>query len=219
MTDMPTPRSGSDRPLPYGPRMSRMLPLLHRSFLVANRGFAAPALRAGLGPFFVAPFGGSILLLRTRGRRTGTVREAPLGYLVHDGAVYVCAGFGRSTGWLANITTDPAVDVVLPGARFRGHAQEVTDRAEFTAVLPLLIHALGAVGRATVPDAAALADGGAEAWFGPLPLVRIRLTAILPGTWDPGGHGWVGLAGLELAMAALLLVAAGRWSTRDRRRP
>lgn len=194
---------GHDEAPPYGPRLTSLLPVLRRAFLVLNRRFAAPALRAGLGPLFVSPAGGSILLLRTRGGRSGLVREAPLGYVVSGGAVYVCAGFGRRTGWLANIAADPSVEVMLPGARLQGIAEEVTDRAEYQLVLPALIDALGFVGRATVPDASSPASAALDAWFGSLPLVRIRPTAVLPGPWDPGGRGWIGIAALELALAAL----------------
>jgi deazaflavin-dependent oxidoreductase (nitroreductase family) len=207
------PAGARDGSLPYGPRMRRALPALYRAFLVANRWFAAPALRWGLGPLFVSPVGGSILLMRTRGRKSGLVREAPLGYVVFDGAVYVCAGFGRGTGWLANLQADPSVEVILPGARFRGIAEEVTDRAEFEAAFPALIRALGTVGRAAVP--AIDSDGDAAAlWFGPLPLVRIRPTAILPGPWDPGGRGWLVATAAEIAAAGLVL-----WALRRRPSP
>jgi deazaflavin-dependent oxidoreductase (nitroreductase family) len=199
-----------DEAPPYTPRLTRLLPVLRRAFLVLNRRFAAPALGAGLGPLFVSPVGGSILLLRTHGRRSGLTREAPLGYVVSGGSVYVCAGFGRRTGWLANIGADASVEVVLPGARLRGIAEEVTDRAEYELVLPALMSALGVVGRVTVPDAAAPSGATLDAWFGSLPLVRIRPTAVLPGPWDPGGRGWIAVAALELALAALALLVARR---------
>lgn len=204
-----TPPASSATP-PYGPRMTRWLPALNRGFLIANRMLAAPALRWGLGPLFVSPVGGSILLLRTRGRRSGLVREAPLGYVIFGGAVYVCAGFGRRTAWLANLVADPDVEIVLPGARLLGMAHEVTDRAEYDAVLPELIRALGAVGRATVPGVVEPGAGRTDPWFGTLPLVRICPTGVLPGPWDPGGRGWIGLAVLEVALAGLLVAAARR---------
>lgn len=195
---------------PYGPRMTRWLPALHRWLGVANRMLAAPALRWGLGPLFVSPVGGSILLLRTRGRRSGLEREAPLGYVIRDGAVYVCAGFGHRTAWLANLVAEPSVDIVLPGARLRGTAHQVTDRAEYDAVLPELIRAMGAVGRATVPGVVERGAGGTDPWFGTLPLVRIRPSGVLPGPWDPGGRGWIGLAVLEATLVWLLVVVARR---------
>jgi deazaflavin-dependent oxidoreductase (nitroreductase family) len=204
----PTSVRGMNTPSPappYGALMTRLLPTLRRGFLVANRTVAAPALRAGLGPLLATPAGGSILLLRTRGRRSGLTREAPLGYVIRDGSIYVCAGFGRATAWLANLLADPSVEVVLPGARIRATAHEVTDRAEYDIVLPQLIRALGVVGAATVPAALPPGAGVSDTWFATLPLVGIRPTGMLPGPWDPGGRGWVGVALIEMVLLALLV--------------
>jgi deazaflavin-dependent oxidoreductase (nitroreductase family) len=215
MDGRPAQRPGMDSPTPppappYGPRMTRLLPALRRGFLVANRTIAAPTLRAGLGPLLVTPVGGSILLLRTRGRRSGLVREAPLGYVVRDGSIYVCAGFGRGTAWLANLRAEPAVEVILPGARIRGTAREVEDRAEYDAALRCLIRALGVVGPATVPAVLEPGAGVPDAWFATLPLVRIRPTELLPGPWDPGGRGWMAVALVEAALAGLVVVGLRR---------
>jgi len=185
--------------------MTQLLPALRRAFLVVNRTVAAPALRAGLGPLLVTPASGSILLLRTRGRRSGLVREAPLGYVVHNGSIYVCAGFGRATAWLANLLADPAVEVILPGARIRATAREVTDRAEYDVALRELIRALGVVGAATVPAALDPDAAIPDAWFATLPLVRLEPAAMLAGPWDPGGRGWIGIALVEAALLALIL--------------
>jgi deazaflavin-dependent oxidoreductase (nitroreductase family) len=206
--------SPADTAPPYGARLTRWLPALHRAFGPVNRGFAAPALRAGLGPLFATPGGGSILLLQTRGRRSGLLREAPLGYVLRDGAVYVCAGFGPRTAWLSNLHADPAVEVMLPGARLRGTAVEVTDRAEYDAVLPELIRALGLVGRATVPGSLEPGSGGTDPWFGTLPLVRINPSGVLPGPWDPGGRGWIGVVAVEVVIIGLAIVAARRVAAR-----
>jgi deazaflavin-dependent oxidoreductase (nitroreductase family) len=200
---MDTPNPAVDPP--YGPLMTRLLPGLRRAFLVVNRRVAAPALRAGLGPLLVTPVTGSILLLRTRGRRSGLVREAPLGYVVHDGSIYVCAGFGRGTGWLVNLHADPAVEVVLPGARIRATAREVTDRAEYDAALRELIRALGVIGAATVPAALDPDAAIPDAWFESMPLVRLEPAGMLPGPWDPGGRGWIGIALVDAVVLVLVL--------------
>jgi hypothetical protein len=84
-------------------------------------------------------------------------------------------------------------------------ATEVTDRAEYDAAPPDLIRALGIVGRAAVPDVVGAGGGGTDRWFGTLPLVRIRPAAVLPGPWDPGGRGWLGMAAVELSVAAILV--------------
>lgn len=75
--------------------MTAMLAPLRKGFLIVNRWAAAPLIRAGGGPLLTSPVAGSILLLRTTGRKTGLVREAPLGYTVIDGRVVVLAGYGR----------------------------------------------------------------------------------------------------------------------------
>ena len=68
---------------------------LHAAFNALNRWLAIPALRTGTGLLFMSPLVGYTCLLRTRGRNSGLVREAPLLYTIRDGAVYVVAGFGE----------------------------------------------------------------------------------------------------------------------------
>ena len=74
--------------LPYGERMRHVLAPLHRLFGLVNRWLVLPALRAGLGPLFSTPVAGSLMILRTTGRSSGIHRGAPLGDVIHDGAVY-----------------------------------------------------------------------------------------------------------------------------------
>ena len=58
------------------------MPGLHRAFNAVNRYVAVPALRMGLGGAMSNPLTGYLMLLRTRGRTTGLLREAPLGFMV-----------------------------------------------------------------------------------------------------------------------------------------
>ena len=136
--------------LPYGQLMSRMLPIMHRAFLVLNRRLALPVLHAGLAPFWSLPITGYMAILRTRGRTSGLVREAPLGYVIWEGAVYVWAGFGPTTQWLRNIEADPRVEVVLPGRSFSGLAEVVTDPDERVRAGRALTAALGVIGMASL---------------------------------------------------------------------
>ncbi len=177
--------------LAYGPRFNAALPALHRAFLVVNRRLAAPALRAGLGPLFSTPFAGSLMLLRTSGRTSGQVREAPLGYVVREGAVYCVAGFGPKTHWYRNILADPHVECVLPTVAISGIAERVTDRAEWERVYPALIGSMGLVGRLTVGDVRRLPIETLERQRESFPLIRIRPDGIAAGAFDPGGLGWV----------------------------
>src|SRR3972149_4399463 len=91
---------------------------------------ALPLLRPGLGPLMSTPLTGSLMILRTRGRKTGLLRETPLGYAILDGSVWCCAGFGARTHWYRNILADAGVEVVLAnGSAFAGPAEVVTEPA------------------------------------------------------------------------------------------
>jgi deazaflavin-dependent oxidoreductase (nitroreductase family) len=178
--------------LPYGRLMSRMLPAMHRAFLVLNRRLALPVLHAGLAPFGSLPISGYMAILRTRGRTSGVVREAPLGYVIFEGAVYVWAGFGPRTQWLHNIEADPHVEVVLPGRSFSGIAEVVTDPDERMRAGRALTVALGVIGSATLGfDPRTASDDELARRTKGLPLVRIRPTGIAAGPLDPGGRAWI----------------------------
>ena len=169
-----------------------MLPRMHRWFLWLNRWLVVPIVKAGLSPAWGTPYGGYFVLLRTRGRKSGEMREAPLGYGLAGGNVYVMAGFGRGTQWLRNIEADPNVEVILPGRSLRGLAEEVTDPAERARGVRAAAIGCGLVGAATLrldprrasDDALLLATGG-------IPLVRITVAGVAPGPFDPGGWGWM----------------------------
>jgi len=179
-------------PLPYGPRMQRLLPPLYRAFRDLNRYFIVPLFRAGLGSlFFSSPFA-YVMVLRTTGRKSGRARYAPLGYAIVDGAVYCTAGFGPQTHWLLNIRENPAVEVLLPGgAAFAGVAEEVTDPDEWLRAFREVMKGCGVVGGLTigenpwrVTDEALLAKGRG------LPVVRVRPSGVAAGPADPGGRLW-----------------------------
>lgn len=200
-----------DQPLPYGALMTRMLPTMHRAFLAVNRFAAVPLLRAGLAPLLATPLTGSLMVLRTRGRRSGRWRDAPLGYVILDGYVYFCAGFGRPTQWLRNIEADPRVELLLPAGAVAGIAEEVTDPTEWSRAMRALLASMGIIGRATVGDVRRISDEGLAALAGGLPVVRVRVTGLGSGPFDPGGLGWV----VPSVISAIWLV---RWASRLLRR-
>jgi len=184
--------------LPYGPFLTRTLPLLGRMFQILNRYYVLPAIKAGLGPLHANPVTGSWMLLRTTGRTSGLKREAALGYAIRDGVVYCSAGFGPRTQWYLNLLVDPKVEVVLGGGAFAGIAKTVTDPAELDVAWRALIRSLGLLGRAFVcpPDAPSEAI---VAKTRDLPLVRIRPVGIAAGPADPGGWLWLTLTAIGLA--------------------
>ncbi|HJW22883.1 MAG TPA: nitroreductase/quinone reductase family protein [Candidatus Limnocylindrales bacterium] len=196
-----------DAPLPYGPLMTRLLRPLQRGFLVLNGGLMAPLLRRGFGWLLGSPATGYLMLLRTRGWRTGLAREAPLGYVIRDGAVYCVAGYGRPTPWYRNLLAEPAVEIVLPTRCLRGHAEPVTDPDEWLAAYRALIRSFGIVGRLVVGDVSRLDDAALVRDHMTLPVVRITpepgQPRLAPGPFDPGGRGWLvpyGATGLALGI-------------------
>lgn len=72
---------------------------------------------------------GRMVVLTTRGQRTGAPRATALNYAVSDGTVYVMAGF-KKCDWLANLRADPHVDVSLGEERWQGVARIVCAEAE-----------------------------------------------------------------------------------------
>jgi len=187
-----------------------LLAPLRKAFLVLNRWIAAPLIRAGGGPLLTTPVAGSILLLRTTGRKSGLVREAPLGYTVLDGRVVVVAGYGRTAHWFLNAVADPEVEMMLPGARIAGQAEEITEPDERRAAFRTLIQSMGVVGRLTLGDVSGKGDDEVDLLAQAFPILAITPTAVLPGPFDPGGIGtrintalWVivGAAGLSAVVS------------------
>ncbi len=177
----------STRDLPYSPAVSAVLEPLRTGFRYVNRYLAVPMIRCGAGPLLVTPQGGSILVLRTRGRKSGLVREAPLGYAVVDGRVVVVAGYGRGAHWFRNALADPQVEVALPGAVFAGTAEEITDPAERRRAFRVAAAALGTVGRLTLGDVATMPDDEVDTLAEAFPVLAVTPTAVRTGPYEPGG--------------------------------
>jgi len=195
-------------PLPYGAAVTALLTPLRKTFPVVNRLFAAPLIRAGGGPLLATPAAGSILLLRTTGWKSGLIREAPLGYAIVDGRVVVVAGYGRSAHWFRNALAHPEVEVLLPGARIAGLAEEVTHPDERRAAFRTLLSTMGVVGTLTLGDVRGKSDAEVDALAEVLPILAITPTAMRPGPFDPGGTGTRVNAALWLLIGAAA-VAAG----------
>ncbi len=79
--------------------------------------------------------GTTVLLLTTKGRRTGRSYTTPLIYREHDGDYVVVAskaGAPEHPDWYLNLTADPEVGVQVRGDRFkaRAHTASPQERAE-----------------------------------------------------------------------------------------
>ncbi|MGZ6267352.1 MAG: nitroreductase/quinone reductase family protein [Candidatus Limnocylindrales bacterium] len=209
--ERPTGSGDWGQELGYPDWIEGLLPAMHGGFNAMNKYISVPALRAGLGSFISNPLTGYLMVLRTRGRKSGEMRDAPLGYTIVGEYVYCIAGFGSKTHWYRNVLADPHVEVTLPGRSFSGVAEEVTDADERTRVLAPLLRSMGAIAamlgmgnpwRDTPEQIAAKCEG--------MPLVRIRATGIAAGPEDPGGWFWV----VPIVASGVLLMA---WRGRRRK--
>jgi deazaflavin-dependent oxidoreductase (nitroreductase family) len=77
----------------------------------------------GLGPIA----GSFVLLLTTRGRKTGLPRTTPLVYERLGDEYHVASARGPMADWYRNIQSDPRVEVRVGRRRFRGLGEAVTD--------------------------------------------------------------------------------------------
>lgn len=87
----------------------------------------------GLG----ALYGRLVLLLTTRGRRTGKPRVTPLQYEQVGGAFVVASARGAAADWYRNVTANPRVDVRVLRSRFSGTAEPCTDQSRIADFLEL----------------------------------------------------------------------------------
>jgi deazaflavin-dependent oxidoreductase (nitroreductase family) len=73
-----------------------------------------------------------VLLLTTRGRRSGRARTIPLMYVDDGGYVVVGSNGGapRHPGWVLNLAAQPEATIELRGGRVAVRAEEITDEAE-----------------------------------------------------------------------------------------
>lgn len=203
--------------LPYSTWLLKLIGPLRAGFRVANRRLTVPVIDRGLGPLLGTPMTGSILVLRTTGRKSGLIREAPLGYVVFDGRVVVVAGYGRACHWFRNALAHPQVEVALPGAVLAGRAEEIVDPGERRRALRAAAAAFGVIGRVTLGDVEQADDPRVDQLAESFPLLAVTPTAVLPGPYDPGGTFWrIPAAATVVGMALLLARRRTRTARRQR---
>ena len=78
-----------------------------------------------------------ILLLTTRGRKSGQPRVTPLQYEIINNEYYVGAARGLKADWVRNLQTDPRAEVRAGSKRIQGTAEVVIDPARFADFLEI----------------------------------------------------------------------------------
>jgi deazaflavin-dependent oxidoreductase (nitroreductase family) len=93
-------------------------------FLAANVGL----FRATGGKIGSSMFGGSVLLLTTKGRKSGRVRTVPVMYFDEGADKVVIASAGGSPvhpAWYNNLSQNPEVTVEVKGRTYQARAEVV----------------------------------------------------------------------------------------------
>jgi deazaflavin-dependent oxidoreductase (nitroreductase family) len=92
------------------------------------------AYRLGLGNVLSAAH---VLILTTRGHKTGRARHTPIEYRKHGKKVYLVSGWGGRPHWYQNVLAEPRVTVQFGGKTFEALGRQVTDNAEALRALSL----------------------------------------------------------------------------------
>jgi deazaflavin-dependent oxidoreductase (nitroreductase family) len=87
----------------------------------------------GLGPLI----GGFVLLLTTKGRKSGKRRVVPLQYEEDQGVFYIGSARGTDADWFRNILANPEVELQIGSRHYRGLAHPITDAASIADFLEL----------------------------------------------------------------------------------
>lgn len=140
----------------------------------------------GLGPVV----GRLVLLLTTRGRRSGKPRVTPLQFEEIDGNIVVGSSRGTRADWYRNILADPHVQVRVGSRAFHGIAEPTTDTRRIADFLQLRLDRHPRMVRAIlrsegVPDHPSRSD--LESYASGLAMVVIR-PQTEPSEADPRVH-------------------------------
>jgi deazaflavin-dependent oxidoreductase (nitroreductase family) len=78
-----------------------------------------------------------LMVLTTRGRKTGQPRHTPIEYRRHGRKIYLVSAWGERPHWYQNVLADPLVTVQLGGKTYSGRGYQVEDKAEALRALSL----------------------------------------------------------------------------------
>jgi deazaflavin-dependent oxidoreductase (nitroreductase family) len=120
----------------------------YTSFKIANR-VIAPLYKLRLLPLL--GFGKLVLLLSTRGRKSGKKRTTPIGYFRYQDTLHLISGWGKEANWYKNILAYPEDVYVQVGFRcFHARAELVQNRDELKQIMIWLVkhHTSGPEGKA-----------------------------------------------------------------------
>ena len=116
-------------------------PEYHKAFQSRVKGgnkFMAPMYKLRILPLF--GMGSQIMLLATRGRKSGKMRDTPIGYVRIDNTIHIFSGWGKGADWFKNIQACPEEVFLQVGfKRFHARAEVVKDPVELETTLEHLV--------------------------------------------------------------------------------
>ena len=167
--------------------------------------------RLGLGDFMNAAH---IMILGTRGRKSGLSRHTAIEYRRHGSKIYVVSGWGERPHWLQNLKAAPDVLIQQGRRRFGARAEVVTNPGEALRVLHLFRRRAPFVYDpliARLSERESIDERSLPEVTEKITIVRLDPTA---GKSEleplPASYGWVLPALIAIIMAALLVVGASR---------
>jgi deazaflavin-dependent oxidoreductase (nitroreductase family) len=174
--------------------------------------------RLGLGEVANAA---NILVLTTRGHKTGLTRHTPLEYRQHGSKIYIVSAWGERPNWYQNLRAHPVVTLQQGRKQVSARAHPVTNSGEALAVLHLFRR------RAPVVYDAVLARMSDRGDIAPrtLPDIADQITIVRltpePGALAlaplPANLTWIVPSGLlfGISLAVLLTLARSKRSTHE----
>lgn len=130
----------------FPPLETRLSKILHdaefkHSFL-ANLKIYNPLIvalyRSGILPLF--GWSRTVMLLTTKGRKSGKLRHTPIGYFRIGGAIYLFSAWGKASSWYKNMLASPQDIWIQIGLhRWPVHVQVVEEPREIQQVLLQLV--------------------------------------------------------------------------------
>lgn len=133
-----TPSGSRKFPL-EGTNLARVMhdPQHRKSFhaqLKQYNPFIVALYKIGLLPLFGAAR--TVMLLTTRGNKSGKLRSTPIGYFRIGGCIYLFSAWGKGTGWYRNIVANPRDVWIQIGMRkLPARAEALEEPAEIQGIL------------------------------------------------------------------------------------
>lgn len=172
--------------------------------------------RLGLGDLLNAIH---LMILTTRGRKSGQPRHVPVEYRRHGSSIYLISAWAERPDWYRNLLSDPLATVQLGRKEFSALADPVTDPAEalralhlFRRIAPRRYDAV--LGRLIEEDVTARTLPDLSSQFTILRLTIIPDEPTLPGI--PTSLAWVLPFALVGLLGAVVFISLARRSEVER---